>query len=118
MTDKKQEFGRLIYRLMLSKSMRQSDLARAADLDRARISSYVRGDSLPTPLHMKKLADALGVKLTDLDPDAMSDEAPPLYSTATSSDGKKMRLICDVWVPVGIGAQVIQLFAEHATAHG
>ena len=113
----KEDFGRRVYRLMLAKNMNQSDLARAAGMDRNRVSSYVRGQSLPTGLFLKKLADALGVKPTDLLPDAMGLEAPPPYSMAVSPDGAQMRLVADVWVPTQVGAQIIQLLTDNATAH-
>ena len=78
----KQEFGRRIYSLMLKKGMRQSDLARAADLPRDSISVYIRGRSLPTPLSLQKLAGALGVKAEDLLPNhvetAIDADAPEL----------------------------------------
>lgn len=111
----KEDFGRRVYRLMLAKNMNQSDLARAAGMDRNRVSSYVRGQSLPTGLFLKKLAEALGVKPTDLLPEAVS-EAPPPYSMAVSPDGKQMRLVADVWVPTQVGAQIIQMLTDNAAA--
>lgn len=113
----KEDFGRRVYRIMLAKGMNQSDLARAAGIDRNRVSSYVRGQSLPTGLFLKKLAEALGVKPTELLPEAMASEAPPPYSMAVSPDGKQMRLVADVWVPTGVGAQIIQLLTDNAATH-
>ena len=110
----KDEFARRVYKLMLNKGMNQSELARASGLERNRISSYVRGVALPTGLSLTKLASALGVKPTDLLPDSRLDEEKPAYSVSISADGKDMRLTADMWLPVGIGAQVIQLLAEHA----
>jgi len=110
----KEEFARRVYKMMLSKGMTQSELARASNLERNRISSYVRGVALPTGLSLTKLASALGVKPTELLPDSRLDEEKPAYSVSISADGKDMRLTADMWLPVGIGAQVIQLLAEHA----
>lgn len=112
----KEEFGRRVYRLMLAKNMNQSDLARAADIDRNRISSYVRGQSLPTGLFLKKLADALGVKANDLLPEAMATEAPPPYQI-TAIDDERVRIVCDVIVPRETSAQILPLLMAHATAY-
>lgn len=67
----KQEFGRRLYGMMLARQWRQSDLARASDLPRDSISSYVRGRTLPTPLSLEKLASALGCTPVDLLPNAV-----------------------------------------------
>jgi len=114
----KEAFARRVYKMMLDRGMTQSELARKADLERNRISSYVRGVALPTGLSLKKLADALGVKPTDLLPDDRLGEGKPAYAMTVSADGKKMRLSADVWLPTAIGAQVISLLTEHATTHG
>jgi transcriptional regulator with XRE-family HTH domain len=110
----KEEFARRVYKLMLSKGMNQSELARACGLERNRISAYVRGVALPTGLSLTKLAAVLGVKPTDLLPDSRLDEEKPTYSVSHSPDGKVMRLTSDVWLPIDIGNQVVQLLTEHA----
>ncbi|MCJ7997485.1 helix-turn-helix transcriptional regulator [Rhizobium cremeum] len=110
----KDEFARRVYKLMLNKGMNQSELARASGLERNRISAYVRGVALPTGLFLTKLASALGVKPTDLLPDSRLDEEKPTYSVLRSADGKDMRLTTDVWLPVDIGNQVVQLLTKHA----
>ena len=111
-------FSRRVYKMMLAKGMNQSDLARAAGLERNRISAYVRGTALPTGLKLKLLADALGVKPTDLIPDERLAPAKPAYAMSVSADGKTAHLTADVKVPAAIGAQIIALFGEHAIAHG
>ncbi|MEP9399930.1 helix-turn-helix transcriptional regulator [Mesorhizobium sp. KR2-14] len=112
----KEQFSKRAYRLMLQKNYNQSDLARAADMDRNRISSYMRGQSLPTGLFLKKLADALGVKPTDLIPDERLEKSAAPYSAVVSPDGKTMQIIANVFVPTQVGAQIIQLLADNATA--
>ncbi len=65
----KQEFGKRLYKLMLSKGWTQSELARrAGNMPRDSVSVYIRGKSLPTPLNLQKLAKALGVKEEELLP--------------------------------------------------
>ena len=110
----KKEFGQRLYRAMLQKGMTQSELAKATGLDRMRISSYIRGQSLPRSVdYLKRIAAVLSVKPEDLLPSKIEGEQP-LYSTAVSPDGKQMRITADVWVPVAVGAQIVQLLADAA----
>lgn len=78
----KQEFGRRLYKLMVAKGWRQSELARQADLPRDSISVYIRGKSLPTPQSLQALANALGVSSDDLLPNhvenAIDEDYPAL----------------------------------------
>ena len=64
----KQEFARRLYKLMVSKGWHQSELARQADIPRDSVSVYIRGKPLPSPLTVKKLAEALNVTPTELLP--------------------------------------------------
>lgn len=63
-----QEFARRVYRLMIERGWRQSELARQAGLSRDCVSTYTRGKSLPTSQNLEKLAAALGVNAEDLLP--------------------------------------------------
>jgi transcriptional regulator with XRE-family HTH domain len=78
----KQEFGRRLYKLMLEKNWNQSDLARAADLGRDSVSTYINAKTFPTPKALKKLADCFGMEPGDLLPNsimnAMDDEFPAI----------------------------------------
>lgn len=78
----KQDFGKRLYTLMLSKGWTQSELARQADLPRDSVSTYVRGKSLPTPVSLEKLATALGVEPAELMPNhvesAIDNDMPAL----------------------------------------
>lgn len=65
---KKQEFGDRVNRLIKAKGWTQSELSRRADLPRDSISSYVRGQSFPSPVSLKKLAAALHVSENELMP--------------------------------------------------
>lgn len=57
----KQEFARRLSAEILARGWTQADLAHAAGIGRDAVSTYVRGRSLPTPLSLKKMADALGI---------------------------------------------------------
>ncbi len=78
----KQEFGKRLYNLMLRKGWHQSELARQSGLPRDSISVYIRGKSLPTPLSLKQLADALGVATEELLPNhaesAIDEDTPSI----------------------------------------
>ena len=78
----KQEFGKRLYNLMLRKGWHQSELSRQSGLPRDSISVYIRGKSLPTPLSLKQLADALGVTSEELLPNhaesAIDEDMPSI----------------------------------------
>ena len=74
----KEDFGRRLYKMMLARNMTQSDLARAAGLERNRISTYVRGVSLPQGLSLKKVADLLASWLQRPHPAGAELAAGPL----------------------------------------
>jgi transcriptional regulator with XRE-family HTH domain len=78
----KQEFGRRLMALMLDKGWNQSELARAAELGRDAISTYIRGVSFPEPKNLRKLANALDVQADQLLPNvvvrAMDSDANPM----------------------------------------
>lgn len=83
----KQEFGRRVYRLMMQKGWNQSELARQSGLPRDAISTYVRGQSFPTPKNLQKLAEALDSTPADLLPNYLEsaiDEDFPSFEMKTS----------------------------------
>lgn len=89
----KQEFGRRLQGLLLTKDWTQADLARATGLGRDSISTYINGKTFPTPRALRLVADALGVKTEDLLPNslmqAMEDEHPAISLTqAVGHPGK------------------------------
>lgn len=69
-------FGTNLQKRMIEKGWNQSELARQATLHskakrgvgRDVVSNYVRGRNLPSPHHLRALADALGCATTDLLP--------------------------------------------------
>jgi len=84
----KQEFARRLTQLMLAKGWNQSELGRRAGLNRDAISTYVNAKSLPSPLNVQALADALGVMPEELLPnitEAAMDEPHPGFELKSSS---------------------------------
>lgn len=118
----RQEFGQRVYRLMLDRNMNQSDLARRADQPRNNISTYIRGVSLPTPLNLKKLADALGVEPEILLPNhteaAIRDDVPSLELRVSTSDPLKAWLQVNRLVSTGAAAKIIEILNGDNAADG
>jgi transcriptional regulator with XRE-family HTH domain len=101
----KQEFGKRLYKLMISKGWHQSELARRAGVARDSVSTYVRGVSLPDPGNLEKLAVALGVDAVDLLPnhvEAAIDNDVPSLEMKISSAAVGLT-IAFVFRPLGLG---------------
>ena len=62
------ELGRRIQSRMQAKGWTQSELARQSEMGRDSVSSYVRGRSMPGPLHLSRIAKALDCTTEDLLP--------------------------------------------------
>lgn len=60
-------FSDNLNRIMKEKGVRQIDLHNNTDIPKSTITGYVKGKSLPTPGNLKKIADFLNVKKSDLD---------------------------------------------------
>jgi transcriptional regulator with XRE-family HTH domain len=109
----KQEFGRRLQALMLAKDWNQSELARASGLGRDSISTYVRGQTFPTPKALRKLADALGVTTEELLPNslmnALEGEFPAIELKQAAGHPDKAWLRINRAVPFAVAAQIIAL---------
>lgn len=64
----KSAFGDRLYKLMISKGWRQSELARRAGLSRDQVSTYINGKSLPSRDSLEKLASLFNCAPDDLWP--------------------------------------------------
>lgn len=67
-TEQALEIGKKIQEKIEQKNWNQSDLARAANMGRDSISTYVRGLVMPETKNLKRLADALECSVSDLSP--------------------------------------------------
>jgi hypothetical protein len=121
-------FARRLHEFMARKGMSQSDLARAVwgkDTDtrgyevaknRDRISSYLRGRSIPEPANMKTIADKLGVTVAELAPDVLAsvvDRAHPAVSMSmVAGHSDKTHLQVNKLVPMAVAAKIIALLSE------
>ncbi len=113
---RKIEFAKRLYNLMMQKEWNQSDLARASGLGRDSISQYVRGNNIPSPKNLKKLAEALGVKPIEIYPNyeaaAIEEEIPSLSFRQMPGDENSMWVRINKKVPMDVAAQIMKLMNE------
>jgi transcriptional regulator with XRE-family HTH domain len=112
------EVARNLNRLIVEKGWNQSELARQAAMhmrdrkfNRDLVSSYCRGQSLPTPVHLLAMAKALGVEPKDIVsvrnyPDA-EDSSPP-WDLRNLGDGTAW-LAINMAVPLPQALKIIEL---------
>jgi len=115
-TLRRQEFARNLYRLMVAKNWRQSDLARASGLGRDSISGYMRGRNMPEPTSAQRLADALGVTVEQLYPGsverAIDHEMPSLEFRQAAGHPGRVWLRVNRMVPFGTASRTVSLLQE------
>lgn len=109
----KQQFGRRLYQLMLARGWNQSELARQANLPRDSISTYIRGVALPTPRSLKSLAEAFGINMTDLLPNAveaaLDEDLPSLEIKVSPSAPSTAWLRVNRLVSLTTATRIIEL---------
>lgn len=115
-------FAKNLSRLMLSKGWNQSDLARAAqvhmppgkDFGRHLVSSYVRGASRPLPTQLDAIAKALGVKTTDLIPEAGDVEfiGSPVEIKLNVQANNRTRIKLDMEVDTAVALKIADLISQ------
>ena len=109
----RQEFGRRLQGLLLSKGWNQSELARRAGIGRDSVSTYVNGKTFPTPLALKALADALGLSPEELLPNsmmnAMDDEHPAVELRQAVGHPGKAWLRVNRAMSFGAAAEIIAI---------
>lgn len=112
----KQEFGRRLQALLRDRSWNQSDLARAADIGRDAISTYVRGRSFPEPKTLQKIAVALNTTPQQLLPNtvmkAIDSEHPALEIKQAAGHPDQCWLRINQLVSFGQAVQVMQILGD------
>lgn len=111
------EFGRRLERLMSAKFWRQADLAREAGLNRDAVSTYVNGKSYPSPVNLKKLADALGVGEVDLLPNhienAIDASTVPSFELKIAPEAPHIAWVrINRAMPTSIALEIARLIGE------
>ena len=125
-----QAFGRRLQQLLDQKGMNYSDLARLVwgktttktgyevAKNRDRISVYIAGKAVPDARNLKKIADVLGVEVSELAPerfgDAMIEQQHPAYSlTKVQGESDKVFLRVNKLVPEQVAAKIMFLLATN-----
>jgi transcriptional regulator with XRE-family HTH domain len=113
-----QEFSRRLYRLMLAKGWTQAELSKQSDVSRDGISGYIRGNHMPTPRQLDKLANALGVKPDALLPNvvmtAIDEDTPSLELKVSTSDPTRSWLKVNRLVSTQTAGEIITLLNNDA----
>lgn len=123
--DERAAFGRRLKSLLDQKGMNYSDLARAvwgttttkegyaAAKNRDRISCYVNGTAFPRAPILKKIADVLGVQITDLAPNyGMVDDENPEWSLIKCAGQDKVLLRINKLMDSRRAAQIAALLTD------
>jgi transcriptional regulator with XRE-family HTH domain len=125
-----QAFGRKLQQILDQKGMNYSDLARLVwgktttrsgyevAKNRDRISVYIAGKAAPDARNLKKIADVLGVEVSELAPerfgDAMIEQQHPAYSlTKVQGESDKVFLRVNKLVPEQVAAKIMFLLATN-----
>lgn len=112
----KDEFARRLYKLMIDRGWRQSDLARAANLKRNSISVYLRGASLPNPENTKALAKAFDMKPEELLPNytesSIERDNPEIDFRVSPADPKKAWLRINRLVHTSTAIKIMALLDD------
>lgn len=85
----RQEFGKRLYALMLQRGWTQSELSRRSGLPRDRISTYIRGKSLPSPALLQQLSTTFNMEADELLPfyaEHTIDTSEPALEIKASAD--------------------------------
>lgn len=109
----KQDLARRLSKALQDRDWNQSDLARASELPREVISTYVRGISFPTPKSLRRMSDALGIPVDQLAPAAAGmaaqDEIPAFSVTQLQGHPGKAWLRVNQVVPFSIAMKIGEL---------
>jgi transcriptional regulator with XRE-family HTH domain len=116
----RQEFGRRLYQLMLSRGWNQSELARRSDLPRDSISTYIRGRTLPTPKSLQGIAEAFGMQPGDILPNAVEaavdEDNPSLELRVSTSAPASAWLRVNRLVSLATASRVIEVIEADRAA--
>lgn len=124
-----QQFARRLHAAMTAKGMNNSDLARAlwgetedskgykVAKNRDRIAVYLRGEGMPAPGTLHKMAGVLGVPKEELVPEVATpniDRSHPEFAMKMiAGDTNRVQLQINAVVPLSVAVQIMALY-EHA----
>jgi transcriptional regulator with XRE-family HTH domain len=123
-----QQFARRLHQAMTDKGMNNSDLARAlwgetedtkgykVAKNRDRIAVYLRGEGLPAPATLHKMANILDVPKEELVPDlstpTIDRSHPEVAMKMISGDANKVQLQINGVVPLAVAVEIIKLYEQ------
>lgn len=134
-----QQFARRLHQLMTDRGWSNSDLARkvwgetvdkkgyTVAKNRDRVGVYLRGEGLPEPATLGKMAEAFGMSKEELAPDltaaAVDREKPEIGFTMVQGHTDRVHLQINTLVPLSVATQIVALIeqakaAKNALANG
>ena len=107
----REDLARKLRLALHTREWNQSDLARAASLPRELISSYINGRAFPTTRSLRRLADALQLKIEDLAPQApgMFQWEPPPTMEITGLANGMAKITVNTVVPISVALEIGRL---------
>lgn len=108
--DTRQDFAKRLRALLAERSMSQSDLAAAAKIGRDSVSTYASGKTLPKPPTMRRIAQALGVEVTALNPAAVTPE--PAWQMRETGQPGQIWLTVNRTLPMDTALAIIAMMRE------
>jgi transcriptional regulator with XRE-family HTH domain len=118
----RKEFGRRLQNFILKRGWTQSDLARETGIGKDSISGYVRGRSIPSPLKVLRIAEALEVRPEDLSintsHDPVRQESSSLQLTVAQGDPSRAWLTIDRELSFSTAAAIIKLIESDDIQNG
>ncbi len=116
----REDLARKLRLALHTREWNQSDLARAANLPRELISSYVNGRAFPTTKSLRRLAEALQLKVEDLAPQApgMFQWEPPPTMEITSLANGMAKITVNTTVPISTALEIGRLIEAAMAREG
>jgi transcriptional regulator with XRE-family HTH domain len=126
---KNQTFAKRLYHALLERGMTQSDLARKIwnetrvdnrgydqTVGKDRVSSWIRGRSMPEPHNLIKIAKALNMSPEDLAPNltasAIEQETPEIQITVIHNHPNKVLVKLNKILPFDVATKIMNLVNE------
>ena len=107
----RQTFGRKIQEILSNKGLNQSDLAKTLRVSRNTINAYVRGQSLPSPASLVKLAEHFDMSTEDLLPVTVRRPEQPSMTMKITDDGNAF-LTINKKLTQSTAAKIVTLVSE------
>lgn len=74
-----------LQKILFEKNLKQSQIADALNIPRSTFNDYIKGNTLPIPGNVQKIADYFGLLKSDIDPRFASTNTSPTLSTTAKT---------------------------------